>query len=84
MTAERAPARTAVDQLADWEDSGAGWRVASLGASGVEIALLACVATAHRREAYTVSLGLVEEIKAALPVWKRQLEADGATRWIGA
>ena len=49
-----------------------------------EIALLACVATAHRGQAYTVSLVLVEEIKAALPVWKRQLEADGATRWIGA
>jgi molybdopterin synthase catalytic subunit len=49
-----------------------------------EIALLACVATAHRADAYAVSRGLVEEIKASLPVWKRQVEADGATRWIGA
>jgi molybdopterin synthase catalytic subunit len=49
-----------------------------------EIALLACVATAHRRQAYVVSLGLIEEIKASLPVWKRQIEAGGATHWIGA
>jgi molybdopterin synthase catalytic subunit len=49
-----------------------------------EVALLACVATAHRREGYVISFGLIEEIKASLPVWKCQIEADGATHWIGA
>lgn len=49
-----------------------------------DIALLACVSTPHRREAYVISLGLVEDVKATLPVWKRQVEADGAARWIGA
>lgn len=47
------------------------------------LALVACVAAAHRAEAYAVSRELVEAIKADLPIWKRQLEADGAASWVG-
>ena len=48
-----------------------------------DLALVACVATAHREQAYEVSRELVERIKAELPVWKRQSEADGRTSWVG-
>ncbi len=48
-----------------------------------DVALLACVATPHRAEAYRVSRELVEQVKLALPVWKRQVEAGGRTRWVG-
>ena len=48
-----------------------------------EVALVAAVATAHRAEAYEVSRELVERIKAELPVWKRQSQADGRSTWVG-
>ncbi len=80
-------AQRLLGELADRAEA-AGARVAvshRVGTLAVgDIALLACVATAHRREAYVISLGLVEDVKATLPVWKRQVEADGAMRWIGA
>ena len=48
-----------------------------------EIALVACVAAAHRDHAYVVSRDLIESIKHELPVWKRQLQADGTAMWVG-
>jgi molybdopterin synthase catalytic subunit len=48
-----------------------------------EVALLACVATPHRAEAHRLSEDLVAQVKATLPVWKRQVEADGRVRWAG-
>ncbi|MCO5315166.1 MAG: molybdenum cofactor biosynthesis protein MoaE [Solirubrobacterales bacterium] len=47
------------------------------------LALVACVAAAHREEAYSVSRELVEAIKLELPIWKRQIEVDGAGTWVG-
>ncbi len=79
-------AERVLEEIADRAEA-AGARVAvshRVGTLGVgEIALLACVATPHRAAAYVVSRGLVEQVKAELPVWKRQVEADGAARWIG-
>lgn len=48
-----------------------------------DIALIACVASAHRGDAYEVSRALVEAVKAEVPIWKQQHEADGATCWVG-
>jgi molybdopterin synthase catalytic subunit len=48
-----------------------------------ELALVACVAAAHRDHAYAVSRDLIESIKRELPVWKRQLQADGSASWVG-
>lgn len=48
-----------------------------------DIALIACVASAHRGDAYEVSRALVEAVKAEVPIWKQQHEADGATSWVG-
>lgn len=47
------------------------------------LALVACVAGAHRAEAYTVNRGLVEAIKKELPIWKHQIEVDGSGSWVG-
>jgi molybdopterin synthase catalytic subunit len=48
-----------------------------------DVALVAVVAAAHRREAFETCSRLVDEIKAGVPIWKRQLLADGATEWVG-
>jgi molybdopterin synthase catalytic subunit len=57
-------------------------RVGSLGIG--DVALLAVVATAHRAEAFDVCSRLVEEVKHTLPVWKRQVFADGTDEWVGS
>ena len=48
-----------------------------------EAAVVIAVAAAHRGEAFEVCRELIEAIKVELPVWKRQVEADGATAWKG-
>ena len=47
-----------------------------------DVALVAAVATAHRREAFDVCGRLVEEVKARLPIWKRQVFTDGEEEWV--
>jgi molybdopterin synthase catalytic subunit len=47
-----------------------------------DVALAAAVATAHRAEAFTACARLVDEVKARLPVWKRQVFADGSEEWV--
>lgn len=49
-----------------------------------DAALVAVVATAHRAEAFDVCARLVEEVKHRLPVWKRQVFADGTEEWVNA
>jgi molybdopterin synthase catalytic subunit len=48
-----------------------------------ETAVVVVVAAAHRGEAFDVCRELVETIKHELPIWKRQVEADGTTAWKG-
>jgi len=47
-----------------------------------DVAFVAAVATAHRREAFDICLRLVEEVKHRLPIWKRQVFADGTDEWV--
>lgn len=49
-----------------------------------DVALVAAVSSAHRALAFAVCGELVEEIKAALPVWKRQVFTDGTHEWVGS
>jgi len=46
-------------------------------------AVVIAVAAAHRDEAFVVCREMIEAIKRDLPVWKRQVEADGSTVWKG-
>lgn len=48
-----------------------------------EPAVVIVVAGAHRAEAFEVCRAIIEAIKTDLPVWKRQIEADGTTAWKG-
>jgi molybdopterin synthase catalytic subunit len=48
-----------------------------------DAAVVIAVSAAHRDEAFVVCRALIEAIKVELPVWKRQVEADGTTAWKG-
>lgn len=47
-----------------------------------DVALVAAVATAHRGDAFAVCGRLVDEVKRRLPIWKRQVFADGTDEWV--
>jgi len=47
-----------------------------------DAALVVAVAAAHRQEAFAVAAELVDEVKHRLPVWKRQVFADGTDEWV--
>lgn len=47
-----------------------------------DLAFAAVVAAPHRQRAFEVLQWLVDEVKAALPVWKRQVFADGTHEWV--
>jgi molybdopterin synthase catalytic subunit len=47
-----------------------------------DVALAAAVSTAHRAEAFAACARLVDEVKARLPIWKRQVFADGTEEWV--
>jgi len=55
-----------------------------IGLLGVgDAAIVAAVSAAHRAEAFDTCRVLVERIKAELPVWKREILADGSHTWVG-
>jgi molybdopterin synthase catalytic subunit len=47
-----------------------------------DVALACAVSSAHRGEAFTACAELVDEVKARLPVWKRQVFTDGDEEWV--
>jgi molybdopterin synthase catalytic subunit len=49
-----------------------------------EPALIVAVAADHRHAAFETCAQLVDAIKARLPVWKRQVFADGSDEWVGS
>lgn len=59
----------------------AAHRVGSLRVG--DVALVAVVAAPHRAEAFEACARLVDDIKATVPIWKRQYLADGVTEWVG-
>ncbi len=48
-----------------------------------DLAVVIAVSTGHRAAAFEACRELIERIKVELPVWKRQVEADGTTAWKG-
>jgi molybdenum cofactor synthesis domain-containing protein len=54
-----------------------------LGALGIgDVALACAVSAAHRESAFDGCQWLVDEVKRRLPVWKRQVFADGTDEWV--
>jgi len=47
-----------------------------------DVALVAAVSTAHRAAAFAACARLVDEAKARLPIWKRQVFSDGTDEWV--
>jgi molybdopterin synthase catalytic subunit len=47
-----------------------------------DVALVASVTGAHRGEAFALCAQLVDEVKARLPIWKRQVFDDGTDEWV--
>jgi molybdopterin synthase catalytic subunit len=47
-----------------------------------DVALVAAVSTAHRAAAFKACGRLVDEAKARLPIWKRQVFTDGTEEWV--
>lgn len=47
-----------------------------------DVALVAAVSTAHRAAAFAACAKLVDEAKARLPIWKRQVFGDGTDEWV--
>jgi molybdopterin synthase catalytic subunit len=85
--AERILDQIAHQAEADHEQDPTGLRIAvshRLGSLTVgEAAIVCAVSSAHRADAFEVARDVVERVKAHLPVWKRQLEADGTAGWVG-
>ncbi len=55
-------------------------RIGSLSV-GDNIALIVCAAS-HRREAFEGCSYIIEELKARVPIWKKELATNGE-RWVG-
>lgn len=47
-----------------------------------DVALACAVSADHRGEAFAACAELVDELKHRLPIWKRQLFADGTHEWV--
>src|SRR4051794_26505902 len=47
-----------------------------------DVALVASVSTAHRADGFAACARLVDEAKARLPIWKRQVFTDGTDEWV--
>ncbi|HJZ48624.1 MAG TPA: molybdenum cofactor biosynthesis protein MoaE [Roseiflexaceae bacterium] len=48
-----------------------------------ETAVLIVVAAPHRHEAFEAAEWLMDRIKEVVPIWKKEIWADGASEWIG-
>ncbi|AEH08439.1 MULTISPECIES: molybdenum cofactor biosynthesis protein MoaE [Protofrankia] len=49
-----------------------------------DIAVVVAVGAAHRDEAFVACRHLIDEVKAQVPIWKRQVFTDGSSEWVGA
>jgi molybdenum cofactor synthesis domain-containing protein len=49
-----------------------------------QIAVVAAVASPHRREAFVALADLIDELKREVPIWKEQSFDDGSSEWVGS
>lgn len=56
-------------------------RLGVIPAGEASIAIVA--AAPHRDAAFAACRYVIEEVKRRLPVWKKELHADGAATWVG-
>ena len=54
-----------------------------LGQLGLgEVAVRVWVASAHREEAFAACRTIIDEVKARVPIWKKETYADGQSAWV--
>jgi molybdopterin synthase catalytic subunit len=49
-----------------------------------DVALACAVSSAHRAEAFAACAALVDEVKARVPIWKKQGFTDGTSEWVAS
>jgi molybdopterin synthase catalytic subunit len=49
-----------------------------------DLAVVVAVSSPHRAEALDACRGLIDELKATVPIWKHQRFADGDSEWVGS
>ncbi len=47
-----------------------------------DISVIIAVGTPHRAEAFEACRYVIEQIKQRLPIWKKEVDADGAGEWV--
>ena len=57
-------------------------RIGTLAIGDTAVAITA--AAAHRDEAFAACRYVIEEVKRRVPIWKREVFADGSVEWVGA
>lgn len=48
-----------------------------------EVAVVVAASAAHRGEAFEAARRLIDDLKATVPIWKRQVFGDGDEEWVG-
>lgn len=49
-----------------------------------DVAVVVAASAAHRDQAFEAARRLIDDLKATVPVWKRQVFDDGTHEWVGA
>ncbi|MEO7138083.1 MAG: molybdenum cofactor biosynthesis protein MoaE [Gemmatimonadales bacterium] len=57
-------------------------RIGRLEIGDAAVAVVA--ASAHRDEAFVACRHVIEELKRRVPIWKREVFADGTVEWVGS
>lgn len=47
-----------------------------------EAAVIVATSSAHRAEAFQAAAWVMDEIKASIPIWKREVYEDGSEAWV--
>ncbi len=48
-----------------------------------DVAVVVAASAVHRGEAFEAARRLIDDLKATVPIWKRQVFLDGADEWVG-
>ena len=48
-----------------------------------DVAVVVAASAAHRGAAFEAARRLIDDLKATVPIWKRQVFVDGADEWVG-
>lgn len=49
-----------------------------------DLAVVVAVSCPHRGEAFEAARRLIDDLKATVPIWKRQVFVDGDVEWVGS